>query len=98
MKIPRLFKILYPEPGGSRGVALIMVLWVVTILSVVVLEFCFAMRTEVNITRNFQEELQLYAMARGGVERGVAELVYKHDSRVQLLRRTLKMEESLHEQ
>ena len=37
---------------NSRGVALIMVLWVITILSVVVLEFCFAMRTEVNLTRN----------------------------------------------
>ena len=49
-------------PAGlveQKGVALIMVLWVVTILSVVVLEFSSAMRTEVNITRNFQEELQL---------------------------------------
>ena len=46
-----------------------MVLWVIAILSVVVFEFCFGMRTEVNITNNFKEELQLYAMAEGGVQR-----------------------------
>jgi len=66
-----------------------MVLWVITVLSVVVLEFCFAMRTEVNITKNFMEELRLYAMAEGGVERAIAELIYKHDPKIQQIRRTL---------
>lgn len=70
-----------------------MVLWVVAILSVIVLEFCFAMRTEVNITNNYKEELQLYAMAEGGVQRAVAELVYKHDTRIQQMRKALKLEE-----
>ena len=64
---------------NSRGVALIMVLWVITILSVVVLEFSYAMRTEVNITRNYQEELRLYAAAQGGIQRAIAELILKHD-------------------
>jgi general secretion pathway protein K len=83
-----------PHPGGdSRGVALIMVLWVIAILSLVVTEFSFSMRTEVNITRNFQEELQLYAMAEGGIQRAVAELVYKHDSRIQQWRKSFKIEE-----
>jgi general secretion pathway protein K len=72
---------------NPRGVALIMVLWVVTILSVVVLEFCFAMRTEVNITRNYQEELQLYAAAEGGVQRAIAELILKQDPRAQQIRK-----------
>ena len=94
MKIPPILKeISFQDLVEQNGVALIMVLWVITILSVVVLEFSLAMRTEVNITRNFQEELQLYAMAEGGVERAIVELVYKHDSRVQLLRRALKVEE-----
>lgn len=70
-----------------------MVLWVVAILSVIVLEFCFAMRTEVNITNNYKEELQLYAMAEGGVQRAVAELIYKHDTRIQQMRKALKLEE-----
>jgi general secretion pathway protein K len=70
-----------------------MVLWVVTILSVVVLEFCYAMRTEVNITRNYQEELRLYAAAQGSAQRAIAELILKHDPRMQQLRKATKEEE-----
>jgi len=73
--------------SDCRGVVLVMVLWVITILSVVVLEFCFAMRTEVNITRNYQEDLRLYAAAQGTVQRAIAELVFKHDPRMQQLRK-----------
>ena len=54
-----------------------MVLWVITVLTVVVLEFSFAMRTEVNITKNFKDELQLYAIAQGGVQRAIAEMIFK---------------------
>jgi general secretion pathway protein K len=78
---------------NSRGVALIMVLWVITILTVVVLEFSFAMRTEVNITKNFKDELQLYAIAQGGVQRAVAEMILKHDTRLQQLKKTMKAED-----
>jgi len=76
-----------------EGVALIMVLWIVTILSVVVLEFSFAMRTEVHIAKNFQEELQLYALAEGGIQRAIAELVHKHDPKVQQMRKALQANE-----
>jgi general secretion pathway protein K len=85
------------EFRNSRGVALVMVLWVITILTVVVLEFSFAMRTEVNITKNFKEELQLYAIAQGGVQRAIAELILKHDARVQQLKKTMKTEEVIPE-
>ena len=78
---------------NQEGIALVMVLWVMAILSVVVLEFSFAMRTEVNITQNYKEELQLYGMAQGGVHRAIAELIYKHDPKVQQLRKTLTTEE-----
>ena len=70
-----------------------MALWIITILSVVALEFSFAMRTEVHITKNFQEELQLYAMAEGGIQRAITELVYKHDPKVQEMRKTLNPNE-----
>ncbi len=43
---------------GEEGVALIMVLWVIAILSVVVLEFSFGMRTELKMTMQFRDELQ----------------------------------------
>jgi len=78
---------------NSRGVALIMVLWVIAILSVVVLEFCFAMRTEVNIAQNFKEETQRYAMAQGGIERAIVELIYKNDARTHQQMKNLKPEE-----
>ena len=70
-----------------------MVLWVMVVLSVLALEFSFAMRTEVNIAKNYKEELQLYALAEGGIQRAIAELVFKHDPRIQQMRKTLKSEE-----
>lgn len=93
MKICRISGKAFSPVVYSKGVALIMVLWVMTILSVIVLEFSYAMRTEVNISKNYQEELQLYAISEGGVQRAIAELVYKHDPRVQQMRKTLKSEE-----
>jgi general secretion pathway protein K len=70
-----------------------MVLWVMAILSVVAFEFSFAMRTEITITKNHKEDLQRYAMAEGGVQRAIAELIYKHDARLQQSRKTLSLEE-----
>lgn len=78
---------------NQRGIALIMVLWIIAILSVVVLEFSFGMRTELNLTRHFKDELQLYEMAEGGVHRAIVEMVYKRDSKIQQKRKTLKTEE-----
>jgi len=71
-----------------------MVLWVITILSVIVLEFSFAMRTEVQITQNFQEELQLYAMAEGGIQRAVIELTFYHGLPYQDIARILNCPEN----
>ena len=59
--------------------ALVLVLWVLALLSVIVMEFCFSMRTEVNITRNFKETGQLYYFAHGGIQRAIAELIYRSD-------------------
>jgi len=98
MKRSRISRTFFSFVPDSRGVALIMVLWVVAILSVVAFEFCFAMRTEVHITQNYKEDLQRYAMAEGGVQRAIAELIYKHDPTIQQMRRTLKVEETPPEQ
>jgi general secretion pathway protein K len=77
----------------EKGVALIMVLWVMVILSIVALEFSFAMRTEITITKNHKEDLQRYAMAEGGVQRAITEMIYKHDPRTQQMKKTLGLEE-----
>ena len=70
-----------------------MVLWVIAILSVIALEFSFAMRTEVNITQHYKEEVQLYAYAEGGIQRAIAELIYKNDPKIQQMRKAPKTEE-----
>ena len=75
---------------NESGIALVLVLWVVAILSVVVLEFCYAMRTEINITHHYREDLQLQAIAGGGVERAIAELVCKNDPGVQQFRKSME--------
>lgn len=84
----RLLKIM-----DQKGVALIMVLWIMTILSTIVLEFCFTMRTEINITKNYRNDFMLYAMAEGGLERSILELIYKHDQKIQAIRRQKTKEE-----
>jgi general secretion pathway protein K len=60
---------------SENGIVLFLVLWILTLLAVIVGEFCHAMRTEVNITRNFKEETQSYYIAMAGVNRAIAELI-----------------------
>jgi general secretion pathway protein K len=87
------FRILNAAFGNSRGVALIMVLWVIAVLSVIAMEFAFAMRTEVTIAQHYKGEVQLYAYAEGGIQRAIAELIYKHDPAIQQLRKAEKVVE-----
>jgi len=58
----------------DNGIALVMVLWVLTLLSIVALEFSYAMRTEVAICGNYKDEIKGYFMARAGVERAILEI------------------------
>jgi general secretion pathway protein K len=59
----------------NKGVALLMVLWVLMLLTVIVSEFCYSMRTRVNITRNFKESTQAYYIAVAGFHRTVVEII-----------------------
>lgn len=59
---------------NKRGLALIMVLWVVALLSVIALEFSYTMRTEVDIWSNYKDEIKSYFIARAGIERAIIEL------------------------
>lgn len=61
--------------ANDRGIALFLVLWVLALLTVIVGEFCHAMRTEVNITRNFKEETEARYFAMAGINRAILELV-----------------------
>ncbi len=61
--------------SGEKGIALFLVIWVLALLTVIVGEFCHAMRTEVNITRNFKEQTEAYYAARAGLMTAVVELI-----------------------
>jgi general secretion pathway protein K len=59
----------------EKGIALFMVLWVLILLSGIATEFCFAMRTEVNMVRNFKEQTEAYYIALAGLNRAIFELL-----------------------
>lgn len=56
---------------SDNGIAMLIVLWVLMLLTVIVGEFCFAMRTRVNITRNFKESTEAYYIALAGLNKAV---------------------------
>ena len=60
---------------SNKGIALISVLWVLVLLTTIVAEFAYSMRTEVNITRNFKEATQAYYIAHSGLMRAVVEML-----------------------
>lgn len=61
--------------GRCRGVALVFVLWVLTLLSVIVAEFCVTTRGEMAIAWNFKEETVAYYLAEAGVEMSILQLL-----------------------
>jgi general secretion pathway protein K len=64
-----------PFVSNQRGIALIMVLFVLVLLAVIVMEFCFTMRMEANVTRNFKEGEEAYFCAQAGINKAIIELV-----------------------
>lgn len=60
---------------GQRGVALVLVLWVITLLAVIAGNFAFSMRGEAHIARNLLSTAQAQAQADAGVQRAWFELM-----------------------
>ncbi len=61
--------------NNQEGAALLLVLWVLVLLTGIVTEFAYSMRTEVTITRNFKEEQEAYYAALSGIELAKAEIL-----------------------
>lgn len=78
---------------NSRGFALIIVIWVIALLTILAVEFCFGTRTDLNMTRNLKEETELYYLAKGGIYWAITQLIYKHDQRIKELRKNILVEE-----
>lgn len=57
--------------GDQSGIAIIVVLWALVLLSVLVASFTFMTRTEVNVARNLIDNAQAEALADAGVYRAI---------------------------
>lgn len=63
--------------NSQRGIALLTVLWVLTLLMVIVFSFSFLARTEILSTIAFKEGMEQRFLAEAGIERGIVELIYR---------------------
>lgn len=79
LRVFKIFNIQYPIFNSERGVALLMVLWVMVFLTVIVSEFAHSMRVEINITRNFKEETEALSLAESGLNLAYAEILKDSD-------------------
>jgi general secretion pathway protein K len=59
----------------NGGIALVMVLWVLVLLTTIVTEFCWTMRIEANVARNFRDAEEAYYLAQAGFNRAIVELL-----------------------
>jgi general secretion pathway protein K len=64
-----------PMTRRQNGVALVLVLWVITLLSVIAGNFAFSMRGEAQIARNLTSIAQAQAFADAGIHRAWFELL-----------------------
>ncbi len=65
---------LAPVRDRARGVALVLVLWAVTLLTVIASSFAFTSRTETLLARNQVASVRAQVLADAGIERGLYEL------------------------
>jgi general secretion pathway protein K len=63
---------------SQQGIALITVLWVLSILMVIVLSFSYTARTETYATLSFKGTVEKKFIAEAGIERGIMELFYRN--------------------
>ncbi len=63
--------------GSEDGIALLLVLWVLTILTVIVLSFSYMARTETLSALSFKQGMAEKFMAEAGIERGIMEIFYR---------------------
>jgi general secretion pathway protein K len=62
------------DPRSQTGIALIIVLWILTLLTLIASSFVHAMRTEINIVGNAVTRAKLEAAANAGVQRAILEM------------------------
>jgi len=68
---------------SQNGVALLMVLWALTILSVIVFSFTLMARTEAYSSASFRAVVANRFLAEAGIERGIMEILYRNANKAQ---------------
>lgn len=68
---------------SQKGIALLMVLWVITMLMTLVISFSFLTRTEAHSTIFFKEGTQKRFLAEAGMERAIMEIYHRQTFRTQ---------------
>jgi general secretion pathway protein K len=66
--------------NNEKGIALLTVLWVLTVLMVIVFSFSYMARTETLSTLSFKEGMEKKFLAEAGVQRGILELFYRKEN------------------
>jgi general secretion pathway protein K len=74
---PGVFERVKEIADSNRGIALLLVLWVLTILMVIVLPFTLMTRSETHATLFFKQGMEKRFLAEAGVQRGVMELFHR---------------------
>ena len=59
---------------NEKGIALLLVLWLITLFAVICAEFSSTMRTETVIVRNYRDGEQAYYTAEAGINLTIIEL------------------------
>lgn len=59
----------------DRGMALMVVLWILALLGIIFTTFAFSMRTELAASGNFKEAAEAYYIAEAGVYRAASEII-----------------------
>ena len=62
---------------SHKGIALLIVLWVMTILIVTVFSFSLLTRADTYGTAAFKDSMEKQYLAEAGIERGIAEIIYR---------------------
>ncbi len=63
--------------SSQKGIALLVVLWVLAILMVMVFSFSFLTRTETHATLGFKDTAERKFLAEAGIERAIVEILYR---------------------
>ncbi len=64
------------DRGADNGIALILVLWVLTVLMVIALSFSYMGRTESQTALAFKQGIEKKFLAEAGIEKGITEIIY----------------------